>query len=77
MININNIQKIELTEEEENVAKIIASLFDKGYITIGVNIEPEHAKYGDGQWNVTKAYAKIGDDYFHLDEGSVEIIEGI
>lgn len=35
------------------------------------------AKYGDGQWNVTKAYAKVGDKYYQLDEGRVKIIEGI
>ena len=69
-------EKIELSKNDLDIANTIVRLLKSGHITIGVNIEPVHAKAGWGQWNVSKAYAKIGDEYIELDEGRVEIIEG-
>jgi adenine specific DNA methylase Mod len=71
------IEQIELNKEALHIADVIRCLFKSGHITIGVNIEPEYAKAGSGQWNITKAYAKIGTEYIELDEGRVEIIDGI
>lgn len=72
-----NTEQIELNEEALHIADVICRLFKSGHIKIGVNIEPEHAQAGSGQWNITKAYAIVGKDYIQLDEGRVEIIDGI
>jgi hypothetical protein len=72
-----NTEQIELNEEALHIADVICRLFKSGHITIGVNIEPEYAEAGSGQWNVTKCYARIGTEYIPLDEGNVEIIDGI
>ena len=72
-----NIEQIELNEEALHIADIICRLFKSGHIKIGVNIEPEYAQCGDGRWNVTQSYAIVGGEYIKLDEGRVEIIDGI
>ena len=72
-----NTEQIELNEEALHIANVICRLFKSGHITIGVNIEPEYAQSGRGQWNITKAYAKVGIEYIELDEGRVEIIDAI
>lgn len=72
-----NIEEIELTDEELRIANTMDKLFKSEYITIGVNIEPEYAKSGSGQWNITQAYAKVGGECIKLDDGRVEIIEGV
>lgn len=72
-----NTEQLELNEEALHIADVIYRLFKSGHITIGVDIEPEYAQEGDGQWNITQAYAKVGKEYIKLDEGRVEIIDGI
>ena len=64
-------------EKELEVAKILKKLLKEGYVKIGVNVVPEYAEKGSGQWNVTKTYAVIGDERIELEEGNVEIIEGV
>lgn len=66
-------------EEKEalHIADVICRILKSGYIKIGVNIKPEYAECGDGAWNITQTYAIVGDEYIELDEGTVEIIDGI
>lgn len=72
-----NTEQIELNDETLHIADVICRLFKSGHIKIGVNIEPEYAQAGSGRWNITKSYARVGDEYIELDEGRVEIIDGI
>ena len=65
-----------LDPEALRVLQIIGELFRKGYIKIGVNIEPQRAEKGDGEWNVTQTYVRIREEYIKLEEGNVEIVEG-
>lgn len=66
-----------ITEKDKEFADTLLRLCQSGYITIGVNIEPEYAESGDGQWNVTRTYIKVGEEWTPLDIGRAEIIEGV
>lgn len=70
-------EKIKLNEESLHIANIIYRLFKSGHIKIGVNLEAKYAEKGSGQWTITQSYAVIGGEHIKLEEGSVEIIEGI
>ena len=67
----------DLTIEEYHIANVIKKLFKSGYIQIEVNVVPEEAAYGNGRWNITKTYAKVGKECIELGEGTVDIIEGM
>ncbi len=73
----DNIEQVELDEDILHIADVICRLLKSGYIKIGVDIESRYAKAGNGQWNVSKTYAIVGDEYIDLEEGSVNIIDGI
>lgn len=72
-----NTEQLELNEEALHIADVICRLFKSGHIRIGVNIQPEYAEKGSGQWNITQSYAIINNEYIKLEEGNVEIIDGI
>ena len=74
---MDNLEIFDKNGKALHIADVIYRLFKSGHITIGVDIEPEYAQEGDGQWNITQAYAKVGKEYIKLDEGRVEIIDGI
>jgi hypothetical protein len=59
---------------KENIVNIIENLFKSGYISIRVDIKTEHAKYGDGKWNKTQTFLRVGDELIPLEEGDVEIV---
>ena len=60
--------------DKENIVNIIYHLFKSGYISIRVDIKTEHAKCGDGKWNKTQTFLKVGDELIPLEEGDVEIL---
>ena len=60
--------------DKENIVNIIENLFKSGYISIRVDIKTEHAKYGDGKWNKTQTFLRVGDELIPLEEGDVEIV---
>lgn len=63
--------------DKGKLKQALLELFREGEIKIVVNIEPEHAERGDGQWNVTKTWVGIGGSpMVEIGDGRVEIIEG-
>lgn len=58
---------------ENIVCNAISNLLKNGRLSIGVNIEVEHAELGDGRWNVSKTYAIIDGNTIDLQKGNVDI----
>ena len=62
----------QLTSEERSVAEALKFLLQSGYVTIGVDIEP--VAYPHRGYNVTKTWARIGEETIELETGNVELV---
>jgi hypothetical protein len=60
---------------KEQIKEALKEMFKNNEIQVFVNIEPEFAPEGDGQWNVSRVKILIDDDIVYENEGMVDIIE--